>query len=283
MGKMVSVSTTIAYARRWQASNLNSFYIRVGRCCYSNKFWRTFSSSKSVDDHSNSTVPLMPKAEGAVDRGICLVMGAGDSIGSAVAKRFARGGYTTAVARRRKELLNATVTEIEALGKLCIPFACDARKEEDVQLMFDQVEEQHGPVEVCVFNIGANISYPIRETTAKKFFKCWEMACFSGFLTGRAAATVMVPRGRGTIIFTGATASIRGAPNFSAFSVAKSGLRSLAQSMARELGPQGIHVAHVVIDGAVDTPWVRKNFEDHIHKMPPDGIMPPDQIAEVYW
>lgn len=97
------------------------------------------------------------------------------------------------------------------------------------------------------------------------------MACFSGFLTGREAATVMAPRGRGTIIFTGATASIRGAPNFAAFSVAKSGLRSLAQSMARELGPQGIHVAHVVVDGAVDTPWVRENFADHIRKMPPDG------------
>jgi len=145
------------------------------------------------------------------------------------------------------------------------------------------VEANYGPVSVCIFNVGANISFPLLETSSRKFRKCWDMACFSGFLVGKEAAKYMVPRKSGTILFTGATASKRGAATFAAFCVAKAGLRSLAQSMARELSPFGVHVAHVVIDGAVDTPWIRQNFRDHIAKFPPDGLCQPDEIAEVYW
>jgi NAD(P)-dependent dehydrogenase (short-subunit alcohol dehydrogenase family) len=134
-----------------------------------------------------------------------------------------------------------------------------------------------------VFNIGANVNFAIRDTTARVYRKVWEMACFAGFLTAREAARTMTPRGRGTIVFTGASASLRGRSGFAAFSGAKHALRALAQSMAKELGPQGIHVAHVVIDGAIDTPWIRENFPDSAALKSEDGILEPDAIAEMYW
>ena len=119
--------------------------------------------------------------------------------------------------------------------------------------MFRTVEEEIGPIEVCVFNLGENVKFPLEETTTRVYYKVWEMGCFAVFLTGREAVRYMKPRGRGTILFTGATASMRGVSGFAAFSGAKFGLRSLAQSMAREFGSLGIHVAHVIIDGAIDT------------------------------
>ena len=139
-----------------------------------------------------------------------------------------------------------------------------------------------GPVAVVVFNIGANVRFPITETTARVYRKVWEMAAFAGFLAGREAARVMLPRQRGTIIFTGATASLRGASGFSAFAGAKFALRALAQSLARELGPQGIHVAHSIIDGAIDTDFIRNNFPDRYALKDQDGILNPDHIAEQY-
>jgi NAD(P)-dependent dehydrogenase (short-subunit alcohol dehydrogenase family) len=145
------------------------------------------------------------------------------------------------------------------------------------------IEREVGPIEVAVFNIGANVRFPIRETTARVYFKVWEMGCFAGFLMGREVAKVMVPRGRGTIIFTGATASLRGGIGFSAFAGAKHGLRALAQSMARELGPQGIHVAHSIIDGAIDTAFIAENFPERYATKASDGILNPDAIAEAYW
>jgi len=134
-----------------------------------------------------------------------------------------------------------------------------------------------------VFNIGGNVRFPIREMTARVYYKTWEMACFAGFLMGREVAKVMVPRGRGTIIFTGATASVRGGAGFAAFAGAKHGLRALAQSMARELGPEGIHVAHSIIDGAIDTEFIRSNFPERAALKERDGILDPDAIAEAYW
>ena len=213
-----------------------------------------------------------------------LVIGAGESTGAAVAKRFAREGFVACVARRNGAKLAPLVEEIEAAGGRAIAFGTDARKEEQVVELVETIEREVAPIEVAVFNVGANVKFGIRETTARVYYKVWEMACFGGFLMGREVAKVMVPRGRGTILYTGATASVRGAAGFSAFAGAKHAKRALAQSMARELGPLGIHVAHVVIDGPIDTPWIRENMADMIANRPEDGgLLEPDAIAEAYW
>ena len=217
------------------------------------------------------------------DKKVALVIGAGDATGGAIARRFAREGYVAAIVRRNADKLEPLVKQIEAEGGAVRAFGVDARKEEQVVGLVETIEREIGALEVAVFNIGANVRFGIRETTARVYFKVWEMACFSGFLMGREAAKVMVPRGRGTILFTGATASVRGRDGYSAFSGAKHALRALAQSMARELGPQGIHVAHTVIDGAIDTEWIRSNFPDRYKAKEHDGILNPDHIAEHYW
>jgi NAD(P)-dependent dehydrogenase (short-subunit alcohol dehydrogenase family) len=217
------------------------------------------------------------------DKKVALVIGAGDATGGAIARRFAREGYVAAIVRRNAEKLEPLVKQIEAEGGSACAFGVDARKEEQMVGLVETIEREIGTLEVAVFNIGANVRFGIRETTSRVYFKVWEMACFSGFLMGREAAKVMVQRGRGTILFTGATASVRGRDGYSAFSGAKHALRALAQSMARELGPQGIHVAHTVIDGAIDTEWIRSNFPDRYKAKEHDGILNPDHIAEHYW
>ena len=214
---------------------------------------------------------------------VALVIGAGDALGGAIARRFAREGYVAVGVRRQQDKLNALVEAIEAEGGKAFGFGCDARKEEEVIALYDRIEAEIGPIEVCVFNIGANVRFSISDTTARVYFKVWEMACFAGFLTGREAARRMEPRGRGTILFTGATASVRGREGFSAFSGAKHALRALAQSMARELGPKGIHVAHTLIDGPIDTQWIAENFPESYARKAHDGILDPDHIADNYW
>ncbi len=220
-----------------------------------------------------------------MSNGAALIVGAGDATGGAIAKAFAREGLTACVTRRARNLdsLSALVSEIEAEGGQARAFGVDAREEEATIALVDQIEAEVGPLEVCVFNIGANVRFGITETTARVYQKVWEMAAFSGFLAGREAARVMKLRGRGTILFTGATASLRGSANFAAFAGAKHALRALAQSMARELGPEGIHVAHVVIDGAIDTPFIAENFPERYAKKNEQGILSPDAIAENYW
>jgi NAD(P)-dependent dehydrogenase (short-subunit alcohol dehydrogenase family) len=217
------------------------------------------------------------------DKGVALVIGAGDATGSAIARRFAREGYCACVVRRSADKLQPLVDEIIASGGRARGFASDARKEEEVAALFEQIERDIGPVEVLVFNIGANVPCSLLEETARKYFKIWEMACFSGFLAGREAARRMVARGRGTILYTGATAGLRGAAHFAAFAGAKHALRALAQSMARELGPRNIHVAHVVVDGAIDTEFIRNSFPEMYARKDQDGILDPDHIAENYW
>jgi len=215
------------------------------------------------------------------------VIGAGDYIGGAIAKRFAAEGYTVVVGRRSEEKLAPLKAEIEAAGGACVARALDARKEEDITA-FLAAAEAIAPLEVVIFNVGANVRFPLLETTERVFRKVWEMACYGGFLTGREAARLMLPRGKGSIFFTGATASVRGGAGYAAFASAKAGLRVMAQSMARELGPQGIHVAHLVIDAGVDTAFVRDRIKDArgeaaLDNMPPDTLMNPDSIAEAYW
>ena len=212
-----------------------------------------------------------------------LVIGAGDATGGAIARRFAREGYVTCVVRRNADRLAPLVAAIEKEGGKARAFGTDARQEDQMIELVQTIERDIGPLEVAVFNIGANVRFGIRETTARVYLKVWEMAAFAGFLLGREAAKVMVPRGQGTILFTGATASLRGSSGFSAFSGGKHALRALSQSMARELGPLGIHVAHVIVDGAIDTKFIQDMFPERYAKKDQDGILNPDHIAENYW
>ena len=214
---------------------------------------------------------------------VVLVVGAGDATGGAIAKRFAAQGFTACVTRRSADKLQPLVDAIRQTGGQAHGFACDARKEEDVVALIEQIETQIGPIEAFVFNIGANVPCSILEETARKYFKIWEMACFSGFLNAREVAKRMVPRQRGTILFTGATAGVRGAAGFAAFAGAKHGIRALAQSMARELGPLNIHVGHIIVDGAIDTDFIRSSFPEKYALKDQDGILNPEHIAENYW
>ncbi|HYD77505.1 SDR family oxidoreductase [Ramlibacter sp.] len=214
---------------------------------------------------------------------VALVVGAGDATGGAIARRFAREGFTACVTRRNAESLQPLVDRIRAEGGQAHGFGSDARKEEEVVALVERIESEIGPIEVLAFNIGANVRASILDETARRYFKVWEMACFAGFLNGREVARRMAARGRGTILFTGATASMRGSAGFSAFAGAKHALRALAQSMARELGPRGIHVAHVVIDGAIDTAFIRENFPERYALKDRDGILDPGHIADQYW
>ena len=213
---------------------------------------------------------------------VALIMGAGDAIGSAIVREFAGRGLTVCAARRNGDRLAPLVQELTDTGHRAHAFSCDARKEEAVLALFANIEASIGPIDVVVFNVGANVPMGILETDSRKFFKIWEMACFAGFLCGREAARYMTGRGRGTIIFTGATASVRGAAGFAAFASAKHGLRALAQSMARELGPENIHVAHVIIDAAVDTRWINDNVPEAAALKLKDGIVAPADLARNY-
>lgn len=215
---------------------------------------------------------------------VCAIVGAGDYIGAAIARRFAKQGYTIVAGRRGGDKLKSLQQEIEAMGGTLVAKSLDARSEEEVDAFVEEAAAL-GELSMLVFNIGGNVNFPIAETTERVFRKVWMMACYSGFLAGRAAARVMLEQGSGSIFFTGATASMRGGPGYGAFASAKFGLRGLAQSMARELGQKNIHVAHLVIDSAVDTEWVRQIImeragEDAYATTP---LVKPESIADAYW
>jgi len=217
-------------------------------------------------------------------RGVCLVVGAGDGLGAAIARAFAREGLIVCVTRRPRntEAIDKLAQAIEAEGGKAHAFGLDARLESDVAALIERIERDIGAIEVMVFNIGANVRFPIVETTTRVYSKVWEMAALAGFLTSREAARAMIARGRGAILFTGATASVRGGAGFSAFAGAKHALRALAQSLARELGPKGVHVAHVVIDGAIDGAFIRSIMPDAAEKLAREAILVPDEIAKNY-
>jgi NAD(P)-dependent dehydrogenase (short-subunit alcohol dehydrogenase family) len=217
-------------------------------------------------------------------KGACLVVGVGDGVGGAIARAFAAEGYTVCMTRRPRHLdqLEALAAEIRGGGGEAHAYGVDARQEVEMIALVDKIEAEVGPLEIVVFNIGANVRFGLTETTAQVFSKVWEMACFAGFLTAREAARVMAPRGRGTILFTGASASLRGKEGFSAFASAKAGLRAVAQSAARELGPKGIHVAHIVVDGAIDGVFTRSIREDVQGLLDRDEILKPAEIAANY-
>lgn len=218
------------------------------------------------------------------EKKVCLVIGVGAGVGSAIANAFAQDGFEVVITRRARNLpdLEAIAQGIRDRGGIAHARGTDARSEDETIALFREIERDIGPIEVVVFNIGANVRFAIQETTARVFTKVWEMACFAGFLAGREAAKVMVPRGRGTILFTGATASTRGRQHLAAFAAAKSGLRAVAQSMARELGPKNIHVAHVICDGAIDGVFSRENIPDLDQRLAEDRVLKPDDVALNY-
>jgi NAD(P)-dependent dehydrogenase (short-subunit alcohol dehydrogenase family) len=214
----------------------------------------------------------------------CLIVGAGDGVGAAIARAFAKEGLAVCVTRRPRHLeqLEALAASIRADGGQAHAWGVDARNEAEMIALVDRIEAEVGPLQVVVFNIGANVRFPVVDTTAQVYSKVWEMAALAGFFTGREAARVMGPRGKGSILFTGATASTRGGAGFSAFAGAKAALRQLAQSLAREMGPQGIHVAHVVVDGMIDGTFARSIAPDIQTLLDEDAILKPDEIARNY-
>ena len=216
--------------------------------------------------------------------GVCLVIGAGDGLGAALAAAFAAEGLAVVVTRRPRhaEALEALAAGLREKGASAHAFALDAREEGEIVGLVERIEREIGPLEVVIFNIGANVRFTLTETTERVYRKVWEMASLAGFLTIREAARVMTPRGRGTILVTGATASLRGASGFSAFAGAKHALRALAQSAARELGPKGVHVAHVVVDGAIDGAFIRSRLADAADKLAAEEILDPAEIARNY-
>jgi len=218
---------------------------------------------------------------------VAMLVGAGDAIGAAVARRFAKGGYTVCIGRRDGAKSQGLVDEVTSAGHKIHAFSVDARQESEVQELFARVEKEIGPIEVCLFNAGSNVNKPLIETTEKLFFKAWELACYAGFLVGREAARVMTARGHGTILFTGATASLRGGKGFAAFASAKFGLRAVAQAMARELGPKNIHVVHLIIDAGVDSAAIHARMKAasgiEASDIAPDSLTKTDSIAEAYW
>jgi NAD(P)-dependent dehydrogenase (short-subunit alcohol dehydrogenase family) len=217
-------------------------------------------------------------------KGAALIIGAGDATGGAIARAFAAEGLTACVNRRatNTDKLEALAQSIRNDGLSARAYPGDAREEDDMIEIVKNIEREVGPIEVAVFNIGANVNFPIIEMTARVYRKVWEMACFGGFLMGREVAKAMIPRERGTIIFTGATASLRGGSGYAAFAGAKASLRMLAQSMARELGPKNIHVAHSIIDGPIDTDFIATRVPDIADMRASDAILSPDEIARTY-
>jgi NAD(P)-dependent dehydrogenase (short-subunit alcohol dehydrogenase family) len=213
---------------------------------------------------------------------IALIIGAGDHLGSAIARRFAKEGFHIVATRRRGDL-DTLVKDVQALGADATALHSDARDEQQVIELIEKIESELGPIQVTVFNVGGNVRFGITETSTQVYRKVWEMCALAGFLVGREVAKKMLPRQQGTILFTGASASLRGYSGFAAFSGGKHALRALAQSMSRELGPQGIHVAHIIVDGLIENEATKEFLPDLYASKEADGIIQPDDLAEVYW
>jgi NAD(P)-dependent dehydrogenase (short-subunit alcohol dehydrogenase family) len=207
-----------------------------------------------------------------------LVAGAGQGLGKAMAKRFVREGYAVALAARNEERLSSLASELDASA-----FPADLTSESQVANLFKQVEARLGAIEAVAFIAATRVQGAFAELSAADFENVWRQSCLSGFLVGREAARTMLPRARGSVIFTGASGSTRGRAHFAAFAAAKGGLRFMAQSMARELGPKGIHVATVLIDGAIASERMWRDHRDRMEKLGAEGALQPEAIAETYW
>ncbi len=216
-------------------------------------------------------------------KGTALVVGVGSEagLGAASARRFAHEGFRVLVAGRTAERLDRVVATIRAAGGIAEAKAADSAKETEVIALLDQAAGA-GDLEAVVYNVGNNAMAPALETPAAMFEDMWRQNALGGFLVGREAVRRMLPRGQGTILFTGATASLRARPPFTAFAAAKAALRAVAQGLAREFGPQGIHVAHIIIDGVIDGTFARERFPSFVGAKGADGLLAPDAIAESF-
>jgi NAD(P)-dependent dehydrogenase (short-subunit alcohol dehydrogenase family) len=213
-------------------------------------------------------------------------VGAERGLGAALCRRFAREGYHVLVAGRTADKIEPVARTIRSAGGSAEPIATDTTSEADVVRLFDRAMAPGAgfePADLVVYNAGNNRRSDFRELTAETFEEFWRIGCFGGFLVGREAARRLVPLGRGSVIFTGASASLRGRPGFAHFAAAKAGLRAIAQSMAREYGPQGIHVAHVVIDGGIAGERLLSRVPKLLEERGQDGLLGIDAIAEAYW
>jgi len=224
---------------------------------------------------------------------IALVVGVGAErgLGAAVARRFAAGGHRVLVAGRTAAKIAAVAESIAEAGGMAEGLVADATNEDDVLRLFDRAfgspdasaPSRDGDADVVVFNAGTIQRSGLRDVSVARFEELWRVCCLGGFLVAREAARRLVPRGRGTVLLTGASASLRGKENFAAFAAAKAGLRMVAQSMAREFGPQGLHVAHVVIDGGIDGERLRSARPQAADGRDADALLDIDAIAESYW
>jgi NAD(P)-dependent dehydrogenase (short-subunit alcohol dehydrogenase family) len=214
---------------------------------------------------------------------IVVGVGSGQGLGAALARRFAIAGHRVIVSGRTEAKVTLVVRDIVDRGGNAEAFRADATVESDVVALLDFAQSSGHVIDLVVFNAGNNVRHDFRTMPAELFEQTWRVATFGGFLVGREAARRLAPLGKGTVIFTGATASLRGKPPFTAFASAKAGLRSLAQSMAREFGPSGIHVAHVVIDGGIDGEKLNTAAPQLKTQRGADGLLNIDAIAEAYW
>ena len=213
---------------------------------------------------------------------IVLGVGVPDGLGAAVARRFAKGGLQVVVSGRTQEKIDQVRQEIVETGGIAHSRICDVTDETQVNALFEE-SAANGEIEAVIYNAGNNAIIPFEKLDAQTFEAFWRVCCFGGFLTAQAAMPILEKQGSGSMIFTGASGSLRGKPNFAHFAAAKAGLRMLSQSLARAYGPKGVHVAHVIVDGVIDGAQVRSRFAEYIDGLGPDGALNPDDMAESYW
>jgi NAD(P)-dependent dehydrogenase (short-subunit alcohol dehydrogenase family) len=221
----------------------------------------------------------------ATGKKCALVLGVGplQGLGAALARRFADEGLPVFIAGRSLAKLALVADTIADAGGAAFPVIADATVETDVQRLFETATAEGRILEVAAYNVDSNIPAPLLDTDVDTFTALWRQNCLGAFLFGREAVKHMLPQQRGTLFFTGATGSLRAKPPFTAFAAAKAGVRALAQGMAREFGPQGIHVVHAVIDGVIDGDRARRQFPGFVAAKGQDGLLQPEAIAETYW
>jgi len=214
-----------------------------------------------------------------------VVIGVGpeQGLGTALAKNFAAQGLHVFIAGRSESKLQLVADKISQQGGKVSAVVTDATLEQDVERLFAEIQKQAYPLSIAAYNVDSNISAPLLETDSELFTRLWQQNCYGGFLFGKQALNLMQQQGQGTLIFTGATASMRAKPPFTAFATAKAGLRALAQGMAREFGPQGVHVVHTIIDGVINGERARTQFADYVSAKGDDGLLQLDAIAQTYW
>jgi len=219
-------------------------------------------------------------------KAVVLGVGAERGVGAGLSRRFAKEGYHVLVAGRTAAKIERVAETIRGAGGTATAIIADGTQEADVVALFDRAmadDAEGSPADLLVFNMGNNQAVDFREMTAQHFEDSWRVGCFAGFLFGREAVRRLAPLGRGTVIFTGASGSLRGRPRFAAFNATKGGLRLLVQSMAREFGPQGIHVAHAIIDGGIEGDRLLSRLPDRKDRAGADGLLNIDAIADSYW